>query len=213
MPRVLLTGGHSLVRNAFKALLSTAGFPVIGECSNDGEAIGAAVRASRPAVIVMDYDLGPATSSEMLSALLRAANGCPVLVVTAQEHRRAVTCALQHGVLGVISKKRSAEALVRAVRAVASGETWLERSVLQHMVQGDVEQPMKTTYEQLTRREAEIAHLVSLGLKNKKIAERLCISETTVRHHLTSVYEKLAVTNRLELMHYTYHQGGVAAVS
>ena len=215
MPRVLITSDYSLVRSALKALLSTAGnVAVVDECANDALAIAASVRTARPDVIVMVYDLGARTRVEDLTALLRGAKGAAVLVVTEQEDRKAITCALQQGVLGVISKARSAEVFLRAVRAVASGETWLERSVMQSMFRGeqtDVERPVNVVHEKLTRREAEIVDLVALGLQNKKIAERLFISETTVRHHLTSIYDKLAVTNRLELMRYTYSEGLAAA--
>jgi DNA-binding NarL/FixJ family response regulator len=214
MPRVLLTGNHSLVRSALKTLLSViGGVSVAGECANDADAISAAVRSLRPDVVVMDCDLGPATPAAALTALLRAAKGSAVLIVTAVEHRATITCALQQGVLGVISKDRSAETLVRAIRAVASGETWLERSVVTQMLRTDVEKAVSTTHEKLTRREHEVVALVSLGLQNKKIAERLFISETTVRHHLTSIYDKLAVNNRLELMRYAYAEGGLSEAS
>lgn len=178
--------------------------------------MSAAVRAARPDVIVMDYDLGAMIAAEDLAAILRGAKGAAVLIVTAHEHPKAIACALQHGVLGVISKSRSAEVFLRAIRAVASGETWLERSIVDSMFRGektDVERPVNVVYEKLTRRESEVVELVALGLQNKKIAERLFISETTVRHHLTSIYDKLAVTNRLELMRYTYSEGGLAAAS
>lgn len=217
MARVLVTSNHRLVRTALKALLSTAaGVALVDDCSNDAQVVSAAVRVSVPDVVVMDYDLSATAAAADLTALLCGAKGAAVLIVTAHEHPKAVACALQHGVLGVISKSRSAEVFLRAIRAVASGEIWLERSIVESMIRGGetgVEPPVDVVHEKLTRRESEIVELVALGLQNKKIAERLFISETTVRHHLTSIYDKLAVTNRLELMRYTYSEGGLAAAS
>lgn len=218
MPRILVAGDQPLIRAALRALLSSFGLNVIGDCASDPAAVEAAVRI-RPDVVVIDFDLDGrcAASPKQLVQILRATQGCPVLIVTSAQSAKALTCALQHGVLGVVMKTRSAEVLVRAVRAIAAGQAWLERSSMVNVFQSgatpsDIECELPVMRDKLTRREAEIVELVSLGLQNKKIAERLFISETTVRHHLTSVYEKLSVTNRLELMRYTY-SAGIEAVA
>ena len=215
MPRVLITGDYPLVRTALNALLSTVrGIAVVGECANDAGAIGAAVGALQPNIVVMDCDLDGSTSRQVLAELLRGAKHCAVLILTAEENRRAITCALQHGVLGVVSKERSADVLMRAIHTVASGETWLERSIVVNIVReekNDVECRTQVVYEKLTPRQSEIVDLVSQGLPNKKIAERLFISETTVRHHLTTIYGKLDVANRLQLMRYAYQDGMAVA--
>lgn len=210
MPRILVTGDRPLIRSALSLLISSSEpLTVVGECANDVEAIGRAV-AVRPDIVVMDLDLdprcAPSASPERLPQLIRAAKGCPVLIVTAKEDPPSIICALQHGVLGIVLKTRNADTLLRAIRGVAAGEAWIEPAIVAHLVKReparDTECPVPAG--KLTRRESEIVELVSLGLQNKKIAARLCISETTVRHHLTSIYDKLSVTNRLELMHHTY---------
>lgn len=216
MPKVLIAGGHPLVRSAIKALLvSIGGVSMAGECARDTQAIGSAVHRLRPDVVVLDCDLGSSGSIDTVIEWVHAAKGAAVLLLTAQENRRVLAAALQHGALGVVSKDRSPDVLVRAIRAVAAGETWLEHSIVVNMFRDeqreDVERAMPVSHEKLTRREAQIVHLVSLGLQNKKIAERLCISETTVRHHLTSIYGKMGVSNRLELMRFTYSEGMAAA--
>lgn len=216
MPRVLVTGDRPLMRTALSVLISSAeNLSVVGECANEPDAIGAAVGV-RPDVVVMDLELdphcSPASAPPQLGQLMRATQGCPVLIVTAREDPKTIACALQLGVLGIVVKTRKAEVLLRAIRGVAAGEPWLEPSVVARILQKDA--PARDTEStmpggKLTRRESEIVELVSLGLQNKKIAERLCISDTTVRHHLTSIYDKLSVTNRLELMRHTY-RGPVA---
>jgi DNA-binding NarL/FixJ family response regulator len=209
MPRILVTGDRPLIRTALSLLISSEdGMFVIAQCANEPDAIAAAAGGDRPDVVVMDLDLDPrftsAAAPHQLARLIRATKGGPVLIVTAKEDPAAVTCALQHGVMGIVIKTRDAEVLLRAVRGVAAGEPWLESSLVARLLKKDA-----APVEKLTRREVEIVDLVSLGLQNKKIAERLCISETTVRHHLTSIYEKLSVSNRLELMHHTY-RGSIA---
>lgn len=212
MPRILVTGDRPLIRSAISLLISSSEpLNVIGECANDADAIATAVGV-RPDVVVMDLDLdprcAPSASPERLAQLIRAAKGCPVLIVTAKEDPATIVCALQHGVLGIVVKTRNADVLLRAIRGVAAGEAWIEPALVAHLVKKpaaqDTEYPVQVG--KLTRRESEIVELVSLGLQNKKIAERLFISETTVRHHLTSIYDKLSVTNRLELMHHTYRR-------
>jgi DNA-binding NarL/FixJ family response regulator len=215
MPRILVTGDRPLIRTALSLLISSSEtFTVVGECANDLEAISNAV-AGRPDVVVMDLDLDPRcaanASPERLPQLIRAAKGCPILIVTAKEDPATITLALQHGVLGIVVKTRNAEVLLRAIRGVAAGEAWLEPAIIAHIVRREAthDTDCSVPLGRLTRRESEIVELVSFGLQNKKIAERLCISETTVRHHLTSIYDKLSVTNRLELMRHTY-RGQVA---
>lgn len=217
MPRILVSGDRPLIRTALSLLISSADdVCVIGECANEPDAIAAAA-GERPDVVVMDLDLDPhcasAAAPHQLAQLIRATKGCPLLIVTGREDPKAIACALQHGVLGIVTKTRKAEVLLRAIRAIAAGETWLEPAIVARALQRETarDPAHAVPVGKLTPREAEVVDLVSLGLQNKKIAERLCIAEVTVRHHLTSVYEKLAVTNRLELMHHTFH--GRAAVA
>jgi DNA-binding NarL/FixJ family response regulator len=209
--RILLTGDQVLMRTALGSLISTQDLTVVGECSNDPDAIRASMQDVD--LVIMDLDLDTqATRPEKLGRLLRAAEGFPVLVVTRGGAGRGISAALQHGALGVVLKDRPAEVLMRAIRAVLAGEVWLERSMVSSFFRRErpvpVERPV--TPERLTPREAQIVELVSLGLPNKQIAERLSIAENTVRHHLTSIFDKLAVENRVQLMRYTWDGGGVA---
>jgi DNA-binding NarL/FixJ family response regulator len=209
MPRILVTGDRPLIRTALRLLISSSeDLTAIAECANTVDAVGTAA-GLQPDVVVMDFDLdaGCGAEPQMLAQLIRAVKGCPLLIVTDKEDPKAITCALQYGVLGIVVKTRDAETLLRAIRSIAAGESWLERSIVARVLpQNGPQHDRECTVPagKLTRRETEIVELVSFGLQNKKIAERLFISESTVRHHLTSIYGKLSVTNRLELMRYTY---------
>jgi DNA-binding NarL/FixJ family response regulator len=194
--RVLLCGDSPLIRAALGVLISGNGITVADQCANQPDALRRAV-AGGIDMVVMDFDLDAnrLTRSARLEQLLSAAGACPVLIVSQCNDRGAISSSFQRGLAGVVLKSRPPEVLMRAVRVVLAGGAWLEPATAHH---GGV------VAERLTRRETQIVELVCLGLQNKKIAERLSITETTVRHHLTSIFDKLSLTNRMELMRYAY---------
>jgi DNA-binding NarL/FixJ family response regulator len=137
-----------------------------------------------------------------------------ILVLTgvrdAQAHRRA----FQLGATGLVEKDAAADVLLKAIRKVAAGEIWLDRAstaiLLAELTRGEQHEKGDPDAEKIARlspREREVAELIGEGLSNRKIAERLFISETTVRHHLTSIFSKLEVHDRLELLLYAYRHG------
>jgi DNA-binding NarL/FixJ family response regulator len=210
--RVLLTGDHSLIRTALGLLISANGMTVVGECSNDPAAVRAFGHMVDLVILDVDLDTHGWTRPEKLGPLLGAAKGLPVLIVTRGGDSRGISAALQHGALGVVLKNRPPQILMRAIRAVLAGEVWLERSMVTSFFYEETTAPRGPSVmpERLTRRETQVVELVSLGLPNKQIAARLSIAENTVRHHLTSIFDKLAVTNRAQLMRYTLDAGPTA---
>lgn len=203
--RILMTGDQPVIRRAVAQLIAAEpGMDVVGECPNRHDELAEAMSA-RPDVVVMDIDLGVrAYAPETVAELLTIARCCPALILTGTDDPRGLASALGHGAQGVVLKNRPPEVLIRAIRAVKAGEAWLEPSTVANAFRTDVPKHVPSDDERLTRREQEVVAMVSMGLTNKKIGELLFISETTVRHHLTSIYSKLSVANRLELMHYTY---------
>ena len=204
--RVVVTGDYPLIRAAVARMIaSERGMDVVAECANDSVALTAAMNAA-PDLVVMDLDLDSRNGGrpEVVTPLLLCAHPHPVLILTQTDSDHAsLSTALANGAWGVVLKDRPVEVFLRAMRAVIAGEAWLDPATLGRVFGGP--QRRKTdAAAKLTRREREIVDLVCLGLKNKKIGERLFISETTVRHHLTSIFNKLAVTSRSELMHYSY---------
>ena len=114
----------------------------------------------------------------------------------------------------MISKNQSPEVLIKAIDKVNAGEVWLERSLIATVLsrlsrgQGTPRTDKETdNLNHLSEREKEVVRLIGQGLKNRKISQELCISETTVRHHLTSIYSKLGVSDRLELLVYAHRNG------
>jgi DNA-binding NarL/FixJ family response regulator len=142
--------------------------------------------------------------------LREAANNARVLILTGmsdtESHRRAIRL----GAMGVVLKGQPAEVLIKAIKKVYAGEVWVDRatmgSVLHEMTRKNVIQrdPDQDKIKTLTDREHQVIALIAEGLKNKQIATRLFISETTVTHHLSSIFSKLEVSDRLELVIYAF---------
>ncbi len=210
--RVLICGDEPLMRTALGLLISSAGWTVAGECLNQPEALRGLVRGVDLVVTDLDLHTGRLARMEKLEQLLAAANACPVLIVTRHGPPDGIGAAMSKGAAGVVLKSRPADVFLRAIRAVLAGGAWLERSTIASVFHPAAVHDDALVGGRLTRRELQIVELVTQGLQNKKIAERLSITDTTVRHHLTSIFEKLSVTNRLELMRYAYDEERSSAV-
>lgn len=212
--RVLLIDDHAVVREGLRMLLdSQPGVTVVGEAGNRAEALAAAA-GQQPDVLLLDLDLGGDSGLDFLPDLLVAAPGAQILILTGVQDPETHQRAVRLGAVGLVLKEKAATVLLEAIERVHAGEVWLDRSLLAKVL-GEVSRasahepidPEAAKIATLTAREREVAALVSTGLKNKQIAERLYISETTVRHHLTSIFAKVAVADRLELVIYAYRYG------
>jgi DNA-binding NarL/FixJ family response regulator len=200
--RVLVSGDHPLICTALGLVIAGGGFTILDPCVNQPEALRRASGSADVIVMDLDLDAGRLTRMEKLEQLLFAVNGRPVLIVTRSDDPSAVVAALRNGAAGVVLKSRPADVLLRAIRAVLAGGAWVERSTVAGVFPAAAHDGAPAN--KLTAREMQIVDLVSQGMQNKKIAERLSITHTTVRHHLTSIFEKLSITNRMELMRYAF---------
>ena len=210
--RVLIIDDHVVVRNGLGILLeSQDSITVVGEASCAAEAL-ATIISEWPDIILLDFD--GANDLDLLPELHRITPEARVIVVTgmrdSESHRRAVRL----GAMGLVRKEQASEVLLQAITKVHAGEVWLERSlvadVLVEMTRRGALQPADpeaVKIATLTPREREVITLVAQGLKNRQIAGYLCIAEATVRHHLTSIFAKLDVVDRLELVIYAYRHG------
>jgi two-component system, NarL family, nitrate/nitrite response regulator NarL len=208
--RILLIDNHTIVRAAIRLLLeSRPGLHVVGEGGDRAQSL--AVAASEQPDIIL-FALNEASDLDYLPELLTIAGQARAVILTGLRDPKVHQRAVRLGATGVVLKDMPAEDVIRAIEKVNSGEVWLNRSmtasVLAGLVRGsgelDVEAAKIAT---LTKREREINTLIGEGLKNKQIAARLFISDATVRHHLTSIFDKLGVSDRLELIIYVYRHG------
>ncbi len=208
--RIALIDEHELFRAGIRLLLTRPGFDVVGEASNRTEAL-ALVKREQPDVTLLSLEANGGNTLDFLPDLFAAAETTRVLVLSGSNdpelHRRAV----YFGAIGVVSKDKPADVLIKAIERVHAGEAWLDRSMTASVLRDlspsnrpKKQDPEEAKIASLTDREREVIKLVGEGLKNKQIAERLFISDITVHHHLTSIYSKLDVADRLELLIYAY---------
>jgi DNA-binding NarL/FixJ family response regulator len=207
--RVLIVEDHAVVRAGLKMLIeSRAGMTVVGEARTAPEAIDLAAR-SRPDIVLLDLDLGDHSGLDFIDRIQGATVGAKILVLTGSRSPDTYQEAVRRGARGVVVKDQAADTLLRAVEKVHAGELWLDRAstakLLQRMSSATQDVDMRKV-QSLTTREREIVALVARGFKNQEIADRLSISEITVRHHLTSIFSKLEVTDRLGLALYAFQQ-------
>jgi len=208
--RVLLVDDHALVRAGLRMLIeSQPGLTVVGEACDRAGAVTIAAN-ERPDIILLDLDLGDESGLDLIPDLRGTASGARILILTglrdANAHRRAVRL----GAMGLVQKEMAGEVLIKAIEKVNAGEVWLDRATTASLFAEMSEAAEKRQDVEFARiaslscREREVIALIGEGLNNKRIAERLFISETTVRHHLTSIFNKLGVADRLELLVYAY---------
>ena len=205
--RIMIVDDHEVVRAGLRMLIdSEPGMEVVALASNRKESLAAATKES-PDLILLDLDLGGENALTFITELKETAKNARILILTglndSSTHRRAIKL----GAMGVVLKDQAAEVLINAIRKVHSGEVWIDRAmvgdVLTEMVRGGPD-PASLQIDSLTDRERQVIKLIAEGLRNKQIGERLYISETTVTHHLSSIFSKLGVSDRLELVIFAF---------
>lgn len=209
--RILLVDNHLVMRAGLRLLIENQpGMKVVGLACNRQEALNLAACES-PDVILLDLELGTESGLTFLPELRAAARNARVLVLTGLKDSEAHRQAVKLGAVGVVMKDQEPEVLLKAIEKVHAGEVWLDRTttgnLFHEMTQnsGELDRE-RSKVASLTEREFQVIKLIAEGLKNKEIAKRLFISETTVTHHLSSIFSKLDVSDRLELVIYAFAQ-------
>lgn len=199
--RLMIVDDHEVVRVGLRTLLSMEpDISVVGEAADGVEAVRVAVQL-RPDVVLMDVRMAAMDGIEACRALRSEIPETNVLMLTSYGTQEAVLDALMAGASGFLLKNAGHEELLRAVRAVAAGESLLDpavtRAVTQRLVDltASAEHPLLRS---LSAREREVLLLVAEGHTNREIAERLVISDTTARNHVSHILDKLGVRRRAE---------------
>ena len=208
---VMIVDDHVVIRSGLRMLIEhDQQMRVVAMAGNQAEALERAAKET-PDVIVLDLLLGDEDALAFLPELCEASPTSRVLVLTGVQNPDAHRRAIRRGAMGIVLKEHAADQLLKAIEKVNKGEVWIERSMMGSMIQELSKPPMVdpelAKIESLTEREREVIALVGEGLKNKQVGERLFISETTVTHHLSSVFSKLEVSDRLELIIYAFRHG------
>jgi len=202
---VLIADDHPIFRDGLKRLLEAeAGFVVVGEAP-DGERALELVGQLKPDILLLDLAMPRMPGLAVLAALAEARSPVRTVLLTAAIERPEVVTALQAGAYGVVLKDSATELLFKCIRCVMDGQYWIGRegvADLVHVLQQarrDAEQASGARKFRLTRREQEVVAAIVGGLTNRDIAAQLGVTEDTVKHHVTNVFDKLGVSNRLEL--------------
>jgi len=208
--RILIIDDQLVVREGLRMLIENhPGTKVVAMARTRTEALDIISREPLD-VIILDLELGGHTSLTFLPQLREAAKDARILVLTGHRESETHQKAAQLGAMGVVLKEDAADLLLKAIEKVYKGEAWLDRLTLGNLIfqlsshEKDSVDPRTKKIASLTDREREVIALIAEGLKNRQIAERLFISHVTVTHHLSSIYAKLGVSDRLELVIYAF---------
>ncbi len=217
--RILIADDHPIVRDGLRKLLSfESDFDIVGEASNGQEAIKL-VHSLKPDILLLDLRMPELDGIATLHALQSDPSQTKVIVITASDERNDYVQAMRLGSRGILLKQTSPELITKSIRKVHAGEIWLDRETTAAVMDSFSNtpgvasvhtQPSKAPLKPrdrspLSARELEIVQLVAQGYKNKEMAEKMFISEQTVKNHLHNIFDKLNVSDRLELALYAIH--------
>ena len=209
--RVFIADDHTIVRSGIQALLETIDdLEVIGE-AGDGRQAVAAVLTLRPDVVLMDLEMPVMDGIEAIEAIIGRWPEARILVLTSFATDDRVFPAVKAGALGYLLKDSGPEALVQAIRQVQRGESSLHPRIARKLML-ELSRPASKPLpnDPLTPRELEVLQLVAHGLGNQEIADRLVISEATVRSHVSSILNKLHLASRTQAALYALREGYVS---
>ncbi len=200
--RLILADDHPFILDALEGLFRTEKeIQVLDRC-RDGQETLDAVRRHRPDILVLDIRMPGKDGLAVIREMQKEAIPTRVVLLTAAIDDEEVLEAVRLGVQGVVLKEMAPPLLVQCIRKVHAGEQWLERGILQRAMGKMMrhEAAVKEMSQALSPREIEIVRLICKGLRNREIAKKLFISEGTVKIHLHSIYKKLEVDGRMDLI-------------
>jgi NarL family two-component system response regulator LiaR len=206
--RVLLVDDHAIVRKGIRALMDEIeDIEVVGEAGDGREAIAQA-QALEPDVILMDLVMPGMDGIEATRQISASDKGPRILVLTSFAGDDKVFPAIKAGALGYLLKDSEPADLVRAIRQVQRGEPSLPPPIAHKLLQ-ELQRPSRRppTPDPLTDREMEVLRLVAKGLSNPETAERLTVTEATVRTHVSNILSKLHLANRVQATLYALQEG------
>ena len=207
--RIVIADDHTMFRKGLRSLLSAErGMAVVGEAADGGEAVRI-VRSLRADVLLLDLAMPGSSGMDALDELAKAPAPVKTVVLTAAIDKPEILKAVQLGAAGVVLKSSPPELLFKCVRSVMAGQHWIARDTVADLVQAlrnykESAPPARVRFG-LTARELDITSAVVAGFSNKEIAKKYTLSEETVKHHLTRIFDKVGASNRLELALFAVH--------
>jgi len=208
---------HPIFRDGLCKLLALEeDFDVVAQ-AQDGRQVLDVLHQYEPDILLLDLKMPGLDGLATLQRLQSTKNKTRVIVLTASDDKNEFVQAMKLGTSGIVLKQTATELLIKSIRKVHAGEIWLDShttaAVIRQFVASDEAPPPPPTSaaprdrerSPLSQREREIVALVAQGFKNKEMAEKMFISEQTVKNHLHNIFDKLGVSDRLELALYAIH--------
>ena len=208
--RIVVADDHAIFRDGLVKLLETKPDLRVVGTAGDGQAAMKAVGDLDPDLLLLDVGMPRMTGLAALSELRLRATRARIILVTAAIDRTDIIAGLELGAHGVVLKDSASEVLFKSIRAVMAGEYWVGKKRVTDLaatlrdLAGAYQRPIRKHFG-LTPRELEIIGVILGGYSNNDIAAKFSISEKTVKHHLTNIFDKLGVSNRLELALFALH--------
>ncbi len=214
--KIVIADDHPIVRDGLRRLLSLEpDVDIVGE-AGDGRQVLEVVQAKDPDVLLLDLRMPNLDGLQALQTLQQTNRRTRVIILTASEDKNEFVQAMKLGCSGIVLKQTAPDLIVKSIRKVFSGEIWLDSHTTAAVMRqfaapgenGSTNGGGKSRERSpLSTREREIVALVAQGYKNKEMAEKMFISEQTVKNHLHNIFDKLGVSDRLELALYAIHKG------
>jgi DNA-binding NarL/FixJ family response regulator len=194
-PTVMLVDDHTMLRQGLRRSLETEGITVVAEASNGEEAIKIALEA-KPSVVLMDVSMPQIDGIEATRRLMAADNRQRVVILTMHIDRDVIERAMKAGAVGYMTKDSTVKEVVMAVKLAANGDRILSPRLAELMLAGatSADDPVSI----LTNREEELLQHIADGLATSEVAEKMYISQKTVKNHLASIYDKLQARDRTQ---------------
>src|SRR6201987_3028463 len=206
--RVLMADDHAIFRDGLRKLLDgDEEIVIVGEAQNGAECIKLLAKL-KPDILLLDLRMPDKDGLAVLEEVNFDQTPTRVIVLTAAEDDRDVVRAMRLGARGVVLKQSASDLLLKSIRKVADGEIWLDNRMTAEVIDAfkkSAESGQRREKPLLSEREKEIVQLVAQGFRNREIGEKLFISEQTVKNHLHNIFDKLGVSDRLELALYAIH--------
>src|SRR6201984_759298 len=212
--RIVVADDHPIFRDGLCKLLALEeDFEVVAQ-AQDGRQVLEVIQQLEPDILLLDLKMPGLDGLATLQRLQAVKNRTRVIVLTASDDKNEFVQAMKLGTSGIVLKQTATELLIKSIRKVHAGEIWLDShttaAVIRQFVANDEAPdpvPHMAPPQQPSQRERKSVALVAQGFKNKEMAEKMFISEQTVKNHLHNIFDKLGVSDRLELALYAIHKG------
>ncbi len=208
--KIALADDHTIFRDGLRRLLALeSDFKIVAE-AKDGTEVTPILEEYEPDILLLDLRMPGADGLTLLQCIQTNKLKTKIIVLTASEDEGEYAQAIKYGASGIVLKKTATELLIKSIRKVYEGEIWLDSQTTAAVMRQFASPSNPGTRERekpgISNREREIVACIAQGFKNKEIAEKLFISEQTVKNHLHNIFDKLGVSDRLELALYAIHR-------